>query len=114
MNLANILAGVCSFFFLMIGADKFLNFMQPPCSLMNEIPPLVWKVLGVLQVLAAFSMWMPKYRKPVAGFFFIFMLVFAAVHFSQGTKDVGGALFMATLLGLLTWNPKFLGDNNNA
>jgi len=29
-------------------------------------------------------------------------------------KDVGGALFMATLLGLLTWNPKFLGDNNNA
>ena len=108
MNLSNIIAGICSLMFFMIGADKFFAFLEPPCSLMNEISPIIWKGLGALQLIAGVLIMIPKYRKPVVGFFFIFMLVFSVIHLTQGTKDVGGALFMATLLGLLIWNPSFL------
>lgn len=113
MNISNILAGICSALFLMIGADKFLNFLEPPCSLMDSISPFVWKGLGVLQLAGAIFIILPKYRKYVSGFFFIFMLFFSIVHLTQGTYDIGGAVFMAVLLGLITWNPKFLGARKN-
>jgi len=69
---------------------------------------IVWKALGVLQLLAGILIWMPKYRKYVTGFFTIFMLVFTVVHLVNNTTDVGGAAFMAVLLGVLYWNPKFI------
>ncbi len=108
MNITNIIVGLCSVLFLMVGADKFGAFLDPPCSMMNEIPELIWHGLGVLQILAGILIWLPTYRKYIAGFFFIFMLAFTAVHLIQGTSDVGGAIFMAILLGLLVWNPKFI------
>lgn len=108
MNLMKILVGICSLMFFMIGADKFFSFLQPPCSLQDSIPSSVWMILGVLQLAAGILIWLPKFRKGVAGFFFIFMLVFTVVHFTQGTTDVGGAAFMATLLGVITLNPTFL------
>jgi len=108
--LFKIITGLCSVLFFMIGADKFLSFLDPPCSLQSSISPIIWKTLGVLQLLAGMLIWIPKYRKYVAGFFSVFMLVFTVVHLTQGTKDVGGALFMAILLGLLLWNPSFLGN----
>jgi len=108
MNYSNIIAGICSALFIMVGADKFLAFLEPPCSLMNHISPIVWKAMGALQLLSAVLIIMPRFRKPVAGFFFVFMLVFTLVHLTQGTKDVGGAVFMAALLGMLVWNPNFI------
>ena len=92
----------------MIGIDKFLSFMDPPCSLEANIPPMVWKGLGVLQLASGVLIWLPKYRKYVAGFFFVFMIVFAIIHLIEGTYDIGGAIFMAILLGLLVWNPTFI------
>lgn len=92
----------------MIGFDKFLSFLEPPCSLEDNIPNLVWSTLGVLQIAAGILIWLPKYRRYVVGFFFIFMLFFTAVHLFQNTYDIGGAAFMAGLLGLLLWNPSFL------
>jgi len=108
MNIKNILVGICSFFFLMIGADKFLHFLEPSCSLMEYIPTTIWTVLGVIQLISGILIWMPKYRKYIVGFFTVFMLVFVAVHLFQKTYDFGGALFMAALLGLLMWNPSFI------
>lgn len=108
MNISNIVAGICSLLFFMVGADKFLMFLEPPCSLMGSISPMIWKGLGVLQIAAGVLIWLPRYRKYVAGFFFVFMLAFTLVHLSQGTSDVGGAAFMAALLGLLVWNPSFI------
>jgi uncharacterized membrane protein YphA (DoxX/SURF4 family) len=92
----------------MIGLDKFISFMKPPCTLMNEISPIVWKLLGVLQLASGILIWLPKFRKYVAGFFFIFMIIFILVHLVENTYDIGGAAFMAVLLGLLVWNPGFL------
>jgi uncharacterized membrane protein YccC len=92
----------------MVGADKFFLFLDPPCSLMGNISPIIWKVFGVLQLAAGVLIWLPKYRKYVAGFFFVFMIVFSSIHLSQGTYDIGGAVTMAVLLGLLVWNPRFL------
>ncbi len=108
MNLSNIIAGICSAMFLMIGADKFLNFLQPPCSLMDSISPTIWKLLGVLQILAAVLIVLPNFRKAVSGFFCVFMVLFSVVHLTQNTTDIGGSAFMAVLLGLLTWNPIFI------
>ncbi len=108
MNLTTIITAFCSFSFLMIGADKFLSFLEPPCSLEASISPIVWQVLGVLQIAAGVLIWLPKFRKHIAGFFTVFMVVFSIVHLTQNTSDIGGAAFMAVLLGLLAWNPSFL------
>jgi len=93
----------------MIGFDKFYPFMDPACSLMEDINPLLWKALGVADILAAILLWIPKTRKPVAGIFLLLMVFFIAYHLASNTKDYGGAAFMAILLGLLYWNPKQLG-----
>ena len=114
MNISNIIAGICTALFLMIGADKFFGFLEPPCSLMDNISPVVWKVLGAMQLIAAILILMPRYRKYIAGFFFVFMIVFTIVHLTQGTSDVGGAVFMAVLLGLLVWNPVFIRGKQRA
>ena len=106
--ITKIIVGICSLMFFMIGADKFLNFLEPPCSLMDSIPPNVWSVFGVLQLLAGVLIWLPKFRKPVAGFFALFMLAFTVYHLMQGTYDIGGSVFMAVLLGLIAWNPSFM------
>ena len=96
----------------MIGADKFLSFLEPPCSLESSIPTIIWSVLGVLQISSSILLWMPKYRKYVSGFFSVFMLIFTVIHLSQGTTDIGGSAFMGVLLGLISWNPSFLGDRS--
>lgn len=108
MNITNILVGICSLMFFMVGADKFLGFLQPPCSMEASISPIVWKLIGVAQIAAGILLWMPKYRKHVAGFFTVFMIVFTLVHLSQNTSDIGGSAFMAVLLGILVWNPSFI------
>lgn len=111
MNIATILVAVLSLFFFMIGADKFLFFLEPACSLADNIPSTIWKVLGVLQLIAGVLIWLPKYRKYIVGFFFVFMIFFTVVHLTQNTSDVGGAVFMGFLLGLLVWNPPFIRGN---
>lgn len=108
MNVMNIIAVLCSLLFFMVGADKFLSFLQPQCSLESSIPTLIWKFLGALQIAAGVLIWLPKFRKHVAGFFFVFMLVITVIHIIQNTYDIGGSIVMATLLGLLLWNPVFL------
>lgn len=114
MNFSKILAGICAALFFMIGADKFLNFMEPPCSLMDTFSPVVWKSIGVLQLLGGVLILMPKFRRPVAIFFTVFMISFTIYHLSQKTYDVGGAVFMAAQLGLLAWSPKFLGGQQKS
>jgi len=108
MNIKNIITGVCSILFLMIGADKFLNFLEPPCSMMNSISSIVWQFLGVLQIAAGILIWLPKFKKSIAIFFTIFMLVFTIVHLINGTYDIGGSMSMAVLLGILAWDPAFI------
>jgi len=112
MNFSKVIIGICSLLFFMVGADKFLAFLEPPCSLMPSISPMVWSLLGVLQIAAGILIWLPKFRKYVVGFFFVFMIVFTIIHLVQGTQDVGGSVFMAVLLGILLWNPSFLGAKN--
>jgi len=114
MNIKNVIVAICSLLFLMVGADKFLFFLEPPCSLMGEISPTIWKALGVMQLAAAILIWLPKFRNYITGFFTVFMLVFTVVHLTQGTYDVGGAAFMAVLLGLLAWNPGFLNRGSRS
>lgn len=114
MNFIKAITAVCSLLFFMVGADKFLAFLEPPCSLTNSIEPMLWKLLGVMQIAAGILIWMPKYKKYVIGFFFIFMLVFSGVHLSQSTYDIGGSVTMAVLLGILLWNPVFLRGGNIA
>ena len=111
MSASNIIPAICSLLFLSVGADKFLAFLEPPCSLMNSISSVVWNAIGILQIAAGILIWLPKFKKYVVGFFFVFMLVFTLVHLSQGTYDVGGSAFMA---GLLIWNPSFLRGNKKA
>lgn len=96
----------------MIGADKFLFFLDPPCTLTDTISPAIWKVFGVLQLAAGLLIWIPKYRKYVSGFFLIFMLCFTIYHLSQQTYDIGGSTFMAVLLALLVWDPTFKNRND--
>lgn len=112
MNIRNAIIGICSLLFFMIGADKFLMFLEPPCSIMNSVPPTLWKILGVLQLSGGILIWLPKFRKYVASFFIAFMLFFTIFHLKENTYDVGGAVSMAALLGLLVWDPSFLGGKN--
>ena len=112
MNIKNVILAFCSFSFFMIGADKFLAFIEPPCSMMANVSPTIWKTLGVLQFAAGILIWFPKVRKYVAGFFSIFMIGFTIYHLLESTYDIGGAAFMAVLLGLLVWNPSFLSGRN--
>jgi len=109
MHLDKIITGICTILFLMVGADKFLGFMEPPCSMEGHIPPLIWKTMGVLMIISAFLLWLPKYRKHLAGFWAVYMIVFVLVHLTQSTYDVAGAISMAVLLGVLVWNPSFIG-----
>ena len=108
MSVKKIIIAICSLLFIMIGLDKFLAFLEPPCSLIDNIPVVIWKVLGALQIIAAVLIWLPKYRPFIAGFFAVFMIVFSIVHLTQGTHDIGGAAFMAVLLGILVWDPNFI------
>jgi len=108
MNLIKVITAICSLLFFMIGADKFLNFMQPPCSLMDTLSPLAWKVLGVMQIAGGILIWFSKYRQLVASFFLGLMIFFTIYHLMENTYDIGGAVFMAVMLGLLVWNPGFL------
>ena len=108
MILKKIIIAISSLMFLMIGADKFLAFLEPPCSLMDSVSPLVWKIFGVLQIAAGILLWFPKFTRYVAGFFFAYMVFFSIVHLTQNTTDIGGAVFMAVLLGILVWDPAFL------
>ena len=111
MKISNLLIATCSILFLMIGVDKFLPFMEPSCSLMNDIPVGIWKGLGVVEIIAGILIWLPKYRKFISGFFLAFMLFFIIYHLVENTYDIGGAVFMAVLLGFLVWDPKFLKSN---
>ncbi len=108
MTIQNILVAICSILFLSIGADKYLSFLEPPCSMESSISPMIWRGLGVLQMVSGLLIWLPKYRKYVAGFFTVFMLVFTVVHLVNNTYDIGGSVFMAVLLGILAWNPSFI------
>jgi uncharacterized membrane protein YphA (DoxX/SURF4 family) len=108
MNLMKVIIAICSFLFIMIGVDKFYPFMEPPCTLEASISPLIWKLFGVLQLAAGILIWLPKFRKYVAGFFAVFMFVFVIVHLVNDTYDVGGAASMAVLLAVVFWNPSFL------
>lgn len=103
MNLTNGLTAIASIFFFMIGMDKFLSFLEPACSLEDNIPTMVWQILGVLQLVSGVLIWSPKFRKHLAGFWAVFMLVFTIVHLTQNTFDIGGSAFMAILLGVLVW-----------
>lgn len=103
MNLTKVLTIVASFFFLMVGLDKFLSFLEPPCSLETSISPIVWKILGVLQMASGILIFLPKFRKQIAGFWAVFMLIFSIMHLTQQTYDIGGSAFMAVLLGVLVW-----------
>ncbi len=109
MNITNILVAFCSLFFFMVGADKFFNFLEPPCSMMEYIPQSVWYGLGVLQLAAGILLWMPKYRKHIAGFFAVFMMVFTVIHIFKHTPDYGGSAFMGVLLVLLIKSDMFGG-----
>lgn len=111
MNSKQVLIGICSLSFLMIGADKFLMFLEPQCSLMSKISSEVWYLLGALQLLAGVLIWIPKFRKVIAGFFILFLLTFVIIHLSQRSYDIGGAIFIACLLGILFWNPSFINSN---
>lgn len=103
MNVTTIITVICSLLFFMIGADKFFPFLEPPCTLANSISPIIWKILGVLQLAGGILIWIPKFQKYVAGFFIVFMLFFTIVHLTRNTYDVGGSIFIAFLLGLLIW-----------
>lgn len=108
MKIINVIIALASIMFLMIGIDKFFPFLDPPCSLENSISPVIWKTFGVLQIAAAFLLW-TKWKKLVALFFILFMLCFSVYHISHNTYDIGGALFLAFQLGIIYWNPSFLG-----
>ena len=112
MYLRNIILTYLSFTFVMVGADKFLDFLEPPCSLMESVPTTIWYILGVLQIISGILLWMPKYRKYLAGFWMVFMFIFTGVHLSQNTTDYRGALIMGVILGVLVWNPSFIRGKN--
>ena len=103
MNLTNLLTANASIFFFMVGTDKFLSFLEPPCSLEASISPIIWQALGVLQFASGILIWLPKFRAHLAGFWAVFMVIFSVVHLTQSTYDIGGAVFMAVLLGALAW-----------
>ncbi len=113
MTIAKIITAICSFMFFMIGVDKFLGFLEPPCSLENYINPVIWKTLGVAQVAAGFLIWMPQCKKYIVGFFAVFMFIFTFIHITQGTYDLGGSAFMGILLAVLGWNPSFINGKKN-
>jgi len=113
MYISYAITAICSVLFLTIGIDKFYPYLEPPCSMMNSIPPTVWKSIGGLQLAAGILIWLPKLRKYVAGFFVVFLLSFSIFHLMNSTYDIGGSVFMAVLLGILVWNPSFMKRKKN-
>jgi len=112
MNLMNILVAGISLMFITLSVDKFFPFMEPPCTLMDTFNPMIWKMLGVATLIGGILLWIPKFRRATAGFFIIYMLGFSVYHLVSNTYDIGGAVFMAFLLGIVVWNPSFMGSKN--
>nr|WP_321237479.1 hypothetical protein [uncultured Psychroserpens sp.] len=112
MNILKIITAICSLLFFIVGFDKFFPFMDPPCSLIDNIPKTFWKVLGSFQLAAGILIWFSKLRRYVAGFFVLVLLFFTIYHLKENTYDIGGSIFMAVLLGILVWNPTFLKGKN--
>ncbi len=108
MNGIRIITSLISISFIIIGADKFLHFIEPPCSLMSAIHPIIWKSIGIVQIIAGVLIWAPKYERFIVGFFCVFKGVFSLVHLSLGTYDVAGSLFLFALLAVLIWKPEVL------
>ncbi|RNC86373.1 MAG: hypothetical protein ED556_08760 [Winogradskyella sp.] len=108
MNILKLLIAICSVLFLLVGFDKFVPLMEPQCSLKGQISPILWRLLGGLQLAAGILIWSSKLRKYVAGFFIPVLIFFTAYHLKADTYDIGGSIFMAILLGIILWNPEFL------
>jgi len=103
-----VLAGF-SLIMFMIGLDKFFNFLEP-CSLLEEVPDTLWKVIGALQLVSAVLILSPKFRKTIAGLFFGLMIYFIYKHLSIGTFDIGGAIFMAIICLIIFFDRTDLKD----
>lgn len=103
-----IVTGILSVLLIMVGADKFLAFLTPPCSLMTDVPPLLWKFIGVVQILSAILVWNPKFRKNIAWLLLGLMVYFSVRHLAEGTSDIGGAVFLGVICILMIWSPGFL------
>ncbi len=108
MNVENILFVLLSLLLIGVGFDKFHPFLEPPCSLEAKMPVLAWKSIGIMQLIIAILVWQKKIRQYLLGFFLVFMLFIIGVHLLTNTYDIGGALCMAGLSGLLVWKPKFI------
>ena len=90
-TIARILFGL---FCLMIGLDKFLDFLGG-CTLQPITNQYLWMGLGVLQIATATGLLLNKYvdlALKVAIGIFIGAIVF---HIFNDTFDVGGAIFGA-------------------
>ncbi len=105
MTFDKIITAVFSLLMFMIGVDKFMAFLTP-CNIMASIPTTLWHIIGVLQIAAAFLIWLPRFRKIVAGFFLCLMIYFIVRHLMEGTYDIGGAVFLGLICGLLLRNGK--------
>jgi len=103
-----ILKVITSLMFFVLAADKFLHFLKPPCSLEETFSQNVWMMIGYVYIAAASLLWHKKIGKRVAIIFAVVMIAFSIWHLVNDTYDIGGALFMALLLGLIAWKPEFL------
>ena len=105
ISLSKLITAICSVLLLLIGIDKLYKFMEPECSMMENIDPTLWKTLGLIQILGGILICLPKWRRPVATLFIVLMLFFTFYHLSNQTYDVGGSIFMIFMLGYLIWKP---------
>lgn len=95
----------------MIGVDKFQSFLTP-CGLLDSIPSVSLKIIGVIQILGGFLVWIPTFRKPIASFILGLMIFFIGWHLIDGTYDIGGAVFLGVLSVLLMKTPSLLSSKS--
>jgi len=96
MNINKVIVAIFSLLLIMVGIDKFFPYL-PPCSLLADVNPMVWRGVGVLQLTAGLLVWNKKFSKPIALIMLGVMIYFIIRHLVDKSLDIGGAAFMAVL-----------------
>lgn len=79
---------------IVLGIDKFAKFIPESCTLMDSASPTLLYVIGVIEIILAFLLFMRKGTRTILLLIFLLMAWAVGMHMKAGTDDIGGAVFL--------------------
>lgn len=89
---------------LILGIDKFFQFIPESCTLLEDASKTMMYSLGVIEIVLAFFLFVGKFTKKILLAIVLLMAWATLMHFMNDTYDIGGAVF----LGIIALLPLFI------